>query len=275
MVIDSHDGTTGTATAVTLNAGSGMASGWLEDGDTDVFTFTLVDPKHTEIKTTGAVDTLGRLRNAAGDLLNDPNADDDLGVDENFQINQPLPPGAYTVEVSSKGASQSGAYQLEITLGAMATIQPDNRVGKSAASTVGDGIYGTAIGQTVSLTSKKARPVRGVVTIENDGEIPDDFTVRGTPGNGLFKVIYTTGAGNVTAAVASGTYQTGELAPGDLAHVITATVKPNKKKIVKKVNRGGRRRLIVKKKRITLSLGSVSETDGISSDTGFIKVQTK
>ncbi len=275
VVLDVHGSTPGEATALSFTGDQGTATGWLEPGDSDFFSFTVTTAKFVEIQTTGPVDTIGSLRNSGGTLLNDPNVGDDLGSNENFLINQPLPAGTYTVEVGSKGATQSGAYQLEVTLGAMVSFQPDNEVGRSAASTIGDGVYGTAAGQTLNLISKKARTVRGVATIGNDGEIPDDFVVRGTRGNGLFKVIYTSPAGNVTAAVVSGTYQTGELDPGAPAHAITVTVKPNKKKIVKKVRRQGRRKTIVKKKRITLIVTSVSEADGTSTDSGFIKVKTK
>ena len=262
------------STSIQFVAGSGTVNGLLEAGDSNFFTFTTTGWKHVEIKTSGNVDTFGSLRDSAADLLNDPIADDNLGADENFLIDQFLPAGTYTVEVTGKGASPSGAYQLVITE-TMAIVQPDNEVGKTATRTIGDGVYGTGAGQTLTLISKKARTVSGVATIENDGELPDDFTVRGSRGNGLFKVTYTSYLGNVTAAVVAGTYQTGELDPGIQPHTILVTVKPNKKKIVKKLKRGGRRRTVVKKKLITLAVRSVSMVDGTKADTGFIKTKTK
>ena len=154
-------------------------------------------------------------------------------------------------------------------------MQPDTQVGKTAGGAVGDGIYDTISGQTTNLTSKKARPVRSVVLIENDGEIPDDFMVSGTRGNGLFKVTYTVAGQNVTGAVTAGIHQTGEMNPGDPAHAMGVSVKPNKRKIVKKVVRNGRRIFKTKRKQLSLALRSESAYDSSATDMGVIKTKTK
>jgi len=52
-------------------------------------------------------------------------------------------------------------------------------------------------------------------------------------------------------------------------------VKPKKKSIIKKTKRGGRRKVTVKKKRITLGLSSLSQSDGTSYDTISAKIQTR
>ena len=279
VVIDSHGGIPGSATVVSMSGttagGTGSVNGWLEDGDVDVFSFTLTEPTHVRAETTGAVDTLGRLMNLAGEVLNNPAGDDDRGAGRNFRAGLPLFPGTYFIEVSSKGASPSGAYQLVIDLEAMVNFQPDNRVGGTVGGAIGDDIYDTATGQTLSLISKKARTVRGLITVENDGELPDSFTLEGTPGNALFRVTYTSGGENVTAEVTTGIFQTDSMAPGDPAQVIGVTVQPNRKKIVKRVKRGGRRKVITRKKQQTLRLEAVSDTDGVSSDVGIVRVQTR
>lgn len=260
------DGTPGTATPVDVSGGNGVANGALGPGDLDFYSFTVTEARHVSIRASGAVDSVLVLRNTAGEQ-------NTATGDRDSEIDRLLLPGTYTVEVRGKGGD-TGDYRLEIALGPLAVRQPDIEVGRSAGGMMGDGIYNTPVGQTLNLFPRKTRIVRGVATIENDGELPQDTTIEGTRGNRYFRVNYLAGAENVTAEVVSGRHRTGDMAPGGPAHTISVLVNPIRKKIVKRVRRGGRHVRVVMEKQITLSLRGTSGA-GDATDAGFIRVRTR
>ncbi|MDF1859416.1 MAG: FG-GAP repeat protein [Verrucomicrobiales bacterium] len=148
--------------------------------------------------------------------------------------------------------------------------QPDNIIGP-----LGNDRYNlTGAGQTQKLTSKRARQVKTTLKIENDGEIPDRFKLRGSRGNSVFGVTYQSGGATVTGAVVTGTYETNDLLPGE-SEAISIRVKPKASKVSKKVKRGNRRVKVWLKKKLTMNLSSTSGNDMQDRDVAKVLVQHK
>lgn len=272
---DIHGGDTGSATAIALGGWIGSSEGWLGLHDADVFSFTLTEARRVVVFTrVSSVDTWGILRNAGGDQLNNPANDDDLGDDANFRTEITLAAGTYTIEVTGKGATPTGAYGIEIDATGEPSGRPDVLVGTSLAAAAGDDLYGP--GQVLALVSKKAKPVSGLFAVANDGDIADRFTLQAGAGNSLFAVTYTNAVdGNVTAALLTGTARTDEMAPGDPPYVVNVRVVPNQRKLVVKKRVGKRIVTQVLKKSILLPFAAESELDMATRDNAAIRVQTK
>jgi len=267
--LDSQGITGGVPTHVSLSGGLGMASGFLGVNDTDTFTFTLPEPRIAIIYTTGTTDTRGELRDFSATLLNDPVADDNAGNPPNFRISEPLPAGTYSVEASLVGVD--GEYEIHFEAIDLPAIQPDVSINGRGVD-----IFGTPAGQTLSLVSRKARTVRGVASVRNDGEIPDSFLMSARRGNSLFRVGYSsTTSGNVTALLAAGIHETSLVGPQGNAETVVATFRPNKRKIRKKIRRGGKTITKYKKKRFNSLITARSTALSDRSDLGLIKVKTK
>lgn len=85
-------------------------TGSISGGDRDVFAFSLAAGGTVEIQSDGAIDTSGRLYDAAGALVD---SDDDGGPGTGFLMSATLPAGSYFVRVESSN-SASGAYTLSL-----------------------------------------------------------------------------------------------------------------------------------------------------------------
>jgi hypothetical protein len=272
--VDQHGDTPGTATALSFSSGVATVTGTLESGDADFFTLTLPQPYPLSIFTSGAVDTRGTLRDSSNLERNDAAADDNAAGDGlNFRIDTALGQGIYTVEVTSQSPDESGSYVLHIELGEPATIQPDSLVGRGEASLIDDDSYG--VDASVTLTSIKARGVRGLFAVENDGEVRDQFTCRASAGNGTFRVTYLTDEGNVTAALIAGTHQPAAMEPGDDRHLISASIRPVRSKIRKVKKKKGKRKIKWLKRRYTSQFTATSTVDASVEDSSIIRVQTR
>lgn len=268
--LDSHGGNGDAATPVTFSSSAAHFGGFITVGDSDTFAFTLLASGNVVIFTRGLTDTRGELRSDGNVLLNNPDADDNAGEERNFQIAQPLPAGNYQVSVTTEDVE--GEYDLFI---GTENPQPDISVGGR-----GNNIYGTPVGQTTNLISKKARPVSSVTTLSNDGVLSDTFSIRAAPGSGLFRVTYTNpDDGNITAALAAGTHQTAMMSPDDVPYRILVRIDPNKRRIKKKkvIRKGGQREkgIVYLKKRYLIRITAASDTLDTQTDLGDIRVQTK
>lgn len=270
--IDGHGGDAGSATLVPLISGDGQESGYLSDSDTDVFEFSINNPRQLGIFTTGNVDTRGELRDSEGNLLNDPSADDQAGGGSNFYILETIPGGTYFVHVAA--SSGSGDYHFRIVELGVPGIQPDVIVAGR-----GNDVYGQLAGQTLQLVSRRGRVSRATTRIQNDGDTGDDMTITASPGNRVFRVSYTdTEAGNVTAAMLTGSHRTGNLAPGD-DRSITTTVSPNRRLISKRVRKrlpSGRVRTRLRYfvRNYATTIRATSGLVDTVSDLGSIRVRT-
>lgn len=153
--------------------------------------------------------------------------------------------------------------------------QPDNKVGPNLLTTIGDGIYNSAAGQTLTLISKRGAPVGGIVSVENDGDISDTFLMNGSRGNSLFRITYKESGANITGAIIGGTHQTGALAMGASADPVSVQIRPKRSKLKKVIRRAGRRIVRFKKKKYTVTVGSESVTKPTARDISVLKVKTK
>jgi alpha-tubulin suppressor-like RCC1 family protein len=120
------------------------------------------------------------------------------------------------------------------------TLRPDGMLRGAGEPFVGNGVYNTS-GNRQARTAKvrKGKKVTFTVRVQNDGNEPDTFAVRGTTGTKRFTVIYKRGSTNITKKVVKGKYTTPLLPPGVVTD-ISVTVTPKKsatkgKKVTAKV----------------------------------------
>jgi len=249
------------AAAIPLTGGFGSNPGFVENGDIDSFVLTLDAPRKLVIQTISAIDTYGRLLLPGGEVLNVPHLDDNRGADDNFLIFITVEAGEYVIEVSSRGLQSTGSYLLDIDASESPFVQPDLAVGLTAGNAVGDDIYNTD-GQSLSLTSYQAGVKNGTVTIENDGEVTDDFIVSASPGNSVFGVQYSTWRdGNITAQLIAGNYRVEDLAPGETAPPIVTVISPSYasvRQVVTRKVKGKKKKKKGKKKRKKKTITTVS-----------------
>lgn len=94
--------------------------------------------------------------------------------------------------------------------------RPDTRVRRSnTGAWVGWDVFtADGAGQRRSATIARGTSAEFGLWFANTGNTPDTFTILGQPATPGFRVRYFDGATDVTAAVTSGTHQTGLLAPG-------------------------------------------------------------
>ncbi|MDF1860220.1 MAG: Ig-like domain-containing protein [Verrucomicrobiales bacterium] len=274
VALDLHGSTPGTPTPVAINSGVGSLSAFLHTGDIDTFSFTLAEARIITVSTTGSANTRGILRDSIDAIRNNPDLEDDSGIDQNFLSTVALTAGTYTVAVSNN--SGEADYTFHIDALETPSVQPDISLG----GTLGDDIYDTQVGQTLVLTSRRARAQNTVVFIENDGEIPDSFSVSASPGNSLFKVAYSHPIeGNITATLLTGTHTTPVTNPGESADAIFVQINPNRQKLRKKkiIRRNGRRikRTVFLRRSFALQFSASSMELDTQRDIGLIRIKTK
>lgn len=135
----------------------------------------------------------------------------------------------------------------------------DALVGPSVENLIGDNIYDlSGSSQAVNLLLKQAaKSKRGFLKFQNDGHESDLISIKGTKGNKFFKVTYLNGKNNVTAAVTSGTFKTGNISQGG-SFSLRVEVTALKKSKGKKYN---------------LLITATSQVDTSSIDTVLIKTK--
>lgn len=98
--------------------------------------------------------------------------------------------------------------------------RPDGRIALGAGPPAGNDVYNlTAAGQTRATAAAPGAPVTFNLSIQNDGNVDDQFRLRGQAEVAGFRVRYVdpgTGA-DVTGEVTAGTYTTATVAPGRAA----------------------------------------------------------
>jgi len=205
--------------------------------------------------------------------LYDPNGDLVVATDgsANFLINRDLQAGLHTLVLSNGPGSGPLAYNLDFGSDSLRSVRPDVAVGISLTGLSGAGVYGTPSGQTIILTSTKARAVTGITSVSNAGGLPDSLKLSGMAGSRLFTVSYQGPNGNITSGLIAGTANTPEMDGADTPIAIRTTIIPNKKKLTK---RRGNRSIILKRSQTTM-VRATSTFDPSMSDFGIIKAQTK
>ncbi len=115
--------------------------------------------------------------------------------------------------------------------------------------------------------------MRGVVGVENDGAIRDEYSVYGGRGNRVFKVAYYHNGANVSSTVTTGRQSTEALVQGDAPHLLQVVVRPNKRLLTKVTRVKGRRRVSFRPGRASLPVVSRSLVFRDISDSGLIRVR--
>ena len=193
----------------------------------------------------------------------------------NFVFNENLLAGIYTLALLNGPGTGALEYDLDFSSAGLRSVRPDVAVGLSMARLSGVGVYGTPSGQTIILTSNKARSVTGVTSVTNTGALADSLNLSGTAGSSLFAVTYLGPAGNMTAGLITGMAKTPEMDDADIPFAIRTTITPNKKKLVKKLVKKGRKRTIYLKRSHTTMIRATAASDRGIGDLGLIRVRTR
>ncbi|MAS94393.1 MAG: hypothetical protein CMO55_14435 [Verrucomicrobiales bacterium] len=268
--LDIHSDTIPGATPLVFSNGTGQVTGYLHPGDSDRFAFTIASPVVIRVHSTGMVGGSGELYKTGDSAFQVIEGTSDNG---DFELNATLVPGDYTLLLTS--SDSDGSYVIDFEETGVPEIQPDLLV-----NGVGDGIYDTLQGQTISLVSKKARPVHATFTLTNDSEIQDSYTLRATPGNRLFQTVYLNrDDGNIAAGLVAGTHQVVDMIPGDSGYRIAARITPSKKRLRKKkiIRRGTRKIKKYKylKKQFSSRITATSSLMDTKRDLNGIQLRTK
>ncbi|MEM9018683.1 MAG: hypothetical protein AAGC68_16865 [Verrucomicrobiota bacterium] len=149
-----------------------------------------------------------------------------------------------------------------------AIYQPDLAIGSKASSLTGVGIIGET--QQISLTSKKAKKIKGFLSVSNIGNTAESFLVSGPKGSKFFDVRYLGPTGNATATMLTGRHRTGLLRSEDGTEAYRILVKPTKKLLKRSTPKGVR----YARKKAILQFRGASSIGG-TSDSAVMRVQLK
>ena len=113
--------------------------------------------------------------------------------------------GRGTIEVV--GATPDDGAAADFTVGA-ATLQPDSLIGTTGIGPwTGNGVYNTTgAGQSLTRSVTRGKSYTFWAQIQNDGNIADTFSIKGTSAPAGFTIVYKVGTTNVTTTVESGAY---------------------------------------------------------------------
>jgi hypothetical protein len=231
-----------TDTAVTLTGGVGtVPDRALLAGDTQRFRFGLAFPSDATFTTTGLDAATWELRDGSGALVDSGSGNVDFGG--------LLLSGQYLLTVTSNGGTTQ-TFSLNLDASIEAVPKPDLSIGSDPTAATGVGVY-PPTAQSIALLSRRGDPVTFFAKVANEGLLPAAIELRGSGGNSLFAVSYTTAGANVTASVIAVTFATEVIGPDNAAVGMTITITPNKRLLTKKVKKGKiENKLIEKKKRV-------------------------
>ncbi len=227
----------------------------LESGERQGFRFTLGERRLVTLSGTGAAGLAAELLDENGNVVG---TFDETGE---LLIGALLEAGDYLLRVLNAGETDE-TLSLTIDAGTVPATRPDVAVGTSLGALRGVGVYSVPASQAISLRSKKLRPVQAIVTVANRGTLPDAMKIRATRGNRDFRVVYTSGGSNITAALVADTFDSGVRSDTDAPLLVTATISPNKNRLMTT------RRILSDKPRFSAT--SVARSGGGVFDEEFI-----
>jgi len=166
--------------------------------------------------------------------------------------------GTDPVETASVSIRPGIEYQVD------GIVSSKNRIQRGKGN---DRYNRSGSGQTLRLRTKRGRPERAFLFLENDGEGADRFTLRGRDGNRRFSVTYQSG-GNVTSRVRRGRFATVALDPGQFQKV-RVKIRPNRARLRKQTNRG--RKWL--RARYNLKLRTASQSDASKRDAARLRIK--
>ena len=132
--------------------------------------------------------------------------------------------GRGTIEVV--GVTPDDGAAADFTVGA-ATRRPDSLIGRTRIGRwTGNNIYNTTgVSQSLKVSVRRGRAYTFYAQIQNDGNIADTLSVRGTKAPVGFAIVYLVGSTNVTTRVEAGTYRPALAAGSAFIMQIRITVK--------------------------------------------------
>jgi hypothetical protein len=188
----------------------------------------------------------------------------ELDPEQNFRLTVALP-----FLLGEMGAAVDPVYQALFE--AVPFTGPLILVGESRGLPVKTALFDSVTGKSLDLKSKRAAKVNAIVEVSNQGNLPETLLVRGANGDRFFDVSYQGAAGNVTAAVTSGRYQTPVLSETSAAVSIRMEVTPNRRLLEKSSDR----RLVYLQKKIALTMRATSTSDAAIIDAATVRVETQ
>jgi plastocyanin len=133
----------------------------------------------------------------------------------------------FTIDLSNPSAGGALGTPASVTVTIREPIyKPDTLVkGPADATYKGNGIYNTLVGQTSLARVPKGKSATFRVKVQNDGNVPDTFAIKGKGSTTAFSIHYFRGMTNITKAVVAGTEMTSSLDPGK-SWTIKAVIAP-------------------------------------------------
>jgi hypothetical protein len=131
-----------------------------------------------------------------------------------FSIIEDLPAGRHVLRLFREPGG-AGDFDYTLAFSSEATVALDLAVGGNALTLIGRDVFDGLPGQTVTLTSLKARPVIGHASLANRGGKAEILELRGSGGSPLCAIVYLGDSGNVTGAIVTGTFRSPEMSRTD------------------------------------------------------------
>jgi hypothetical protein len=152
----------------------------------------------------------------------------------NVAFTNPLTNGSYSLRITNTGASTE-TFDLTVDGSDVQNPRPDVSVGLAPSATEGANVYDPTV-QSVSETTREAKPRDFYFLLGNDGPIPDSMVVYATIGgrNDMFKTAYKVPGAtpgllkNITASLLTGKYRTPVLSSTDAPVPLSVRVSPNR-----------------------------------------------
>lgn len=241
--------------------GSGELDGVLSSAAVHTYFFELTNPGYFDLSGSGGNGLRTELYGPEGTLLA---SSDGAGHSSD------LATGWYVLRVFREpGGAGTLAYTLDF--GSEGIVSPDVAVGNSPLSLTGADILGGLPGQTVSILSRRARPVLGHASLANRGGKAEILSLKGNAGGPLCAITYLGESGNLTGEIVAGTYLSPEINNADGPVAIRILFSPNKKKLTK--TRGNRS--ITLRRAFVSNLTAESTTANSDPDKATIQVLTR
>jgi hypothetical protein len=246
------------------NSGEGQIQDLLSPEAVHSYFFELTAPGFLDLAGNGGSGLRAELYGPDGELLA---ASDNSG---SFSFIEDLLAGWYLLRVSREAG---GPTDLDYTIAfsSEGIISPDLAVGTGFPPLTGLDVPGGAAGQTVSLISRRAKPVVGYASLANRGGTSEILSLQGNGGSRLCSISYLGDAGNITGAIITGTFRSPAISRGDDAIAFRVLFSPNKKKLTKK--RG--KRTIIRRRTFASLLQTGATTGSADPDRASIRVSTR
>jgi plastocyanin len=122
----------------------------------------------------------------------------------------------FTIDLASPSANGVLGTPASVTVTIHQRLyKPDALVkGPADSAYKGNDRYNTLIGQTSLAKVKKGRSATFRVRVQNDGNVPDTYAIKGKGSTTSFSIRYYRGTTNITKAVVAGSETTSSVAPG-------------------------------------------------------------